>query len=128
MAKRLDAVGIAAMTIWQDSLDTIYTSELAVDATFSAGTAGSGLTLRMLDKTVGIEVGEPDNPQVTTVLPAAYVRMAELTSNGLTRADVDGATVNIAGQDWRVKAHILRPRPDGQVEVCMFLIGAPANG
>lgn len=113
------------MTIWQDSLDAIYASDIAVNATLSAGTAGSGLTLRMIDKTVGIEVGEPDDPQVTTILPAAYVRMSELTSNSLTRQDLDNATVTIGGRDWRVKSHLLRPCPDGELagEVCMFLIG-----
>lgn len=118
------------MTIWQDSLNDIYTSDHAVDATLSAGTAGSDITMRMIDKTLGIRVGDPDQPQVETVLPAAFVRMSELTDNGLTRADLDGSTVTIGGSDWRVKSHMLIPTPDGELrgQACIFLIGAPASG
>lgn len=116
------------MTIWQDSLNSIYASEAGVNATLSAGTAGSGLTMRMLDKTVGIKVGDPDDPQVVTILPAVFVRMSELTSNSLTRRDLDGSTVTIGGSDWRVKSHILFPTPDGELkgEACLFLMGGPA--
>lgn len=118
------------MTIWSDSLDAIYASEMAVNGTLSPGTAGSDVTLRMLDKTVGVRVGDPDEPSVETILPAAYVRMSELDENSITRQQIDNSTVTIGGRNWRVKSHVLRPTPDGELEgeLCMFLMGDAANG
>ena len=108
-------------------LDSLYDepSDLSVAATLAPGTGGSPVSLRVMDKTIGIEAEESG---VLTIRPAAYLRMAELTDNSLTRDDLDEGTLTIGGKAWRIKAHLLRPNPDGQLagEVCCFLLDEDA--
>lgn len=111
------------MTIWSDGLDAIYNSELATDGLLSSGTGGDAVTLRMLDKTVGVAVGDPNEPSIMTILPAVCVRASELEERAIPVASVDAGTVTVAGREWRVKSHQVRPRPDGAQEVYLFLMG-----
>jgi hypothetical protein len=113
------------VTIWSDSLDAIYASDIAVNGTLSPGTGGDDVTLRMIDKTVGLAVGDPDEPANQTILPAAFVRLSEMAERSVTRAQIESGTVTIAGRDWRVKSTQPRPSPDGEQlgELCMFLMG-----
>lgn len=117
------------MTIWSDMLDNIYVSEVAVDAVLITADSGSvTATLKAIDKTVGIEVDDSSEATLLTIRPAAYMRMAELTANSITRTDLDGGTIAINGKTWLIKAHALRPNPDGELkgEVCVFLEGEAA--
>lgn len=113
------------MSLWSANLDAIYSSDIAVDASLTPGTGGSAVSVRAIDKTVGIEVSDPARFELNqmTIRPAAYVRMSQLGSNSLTRDDLDEGTVTIGAKVWRIKAHMLRPNPDGELngEVCMFL-------
>lgn len=113
------------MTIWSDSLDSIYESEIAVTAQLQPGdgTGSTGIDVAVIDKTIGIEIGGDGDAGLQTIRPAAYVRMATLTANSLDRSDLDNGILTINGKDWRIEAHVLRPSPDGELkgEVCMLL-------
>jgi hypothetical protein len=116
-------MGVAAVTIWSDSLDSIYSSPIAVEATLAPDSSPGAVTVSVIDKTIGIEI-VGDNASEMTIKPAAYIRMSELTANGLARGDLNEGTLTINGKAWRIKAHALRPSPDGELtgEVCVFLM------
>ena len=119
-------MGLAAVTIWSDQLDTIYASEIAVDAELDTGTEGEAVSVRAIDKTSGVEVsGEGD---ASSIRAAAFVRMSQLTGYGLARGDLQGGTLTIDSKSWRIDGHTLRPNPDGELkgEICIFLMDGDA--
>jgi predicted metal-dependent TIM-barrel fold hydrolase len=111
------------MTVWSDMLDNIYTSEIGVDATLTPGSGSEALTVRIIDKTRGMEFVNDSNTGVMSISPAATIRMSTLEAEGLTRADLDDGVVTINSKDWRIKSHVLKPNPDGELkgEVVMIL-------
>lgn len=68
---------------------------------------GDDLTLRLIDATTGIEVG--DEFTVGTVSPAALVRKADLTTATLSASDLVGTTFTLNGATWRVQS--TQPKP-----------------
>lgn len=111
------------MTIWSDQLDSIYASPIASECTLVPGTGGVPVLIKAIDKTVGVEVFN-DSVAGMTIRPAAYLRMSDVTSNGLTRGDLDQGTLTISDKTWRIVSHLLRPNPDGELkgEVCVLLM------
>lgn len=110
------------MVDWVAHYDAIYAT-LGVTAQLTlTNTAADTFDLTVIDKTAGVEFG--DILEVHTIKPAADVRMSELETHGLTRADVNGATLTFNGASWTVKTHALRPAPTGESagELRMILV------
>lgn len=70
-------------------------------------TNGAGHELTAIDRTEGAEVMD-HNVGVMTVRPMVSFRGAQLAENGITREDLNRATVAIGGATWIVKATIPR--------------------
>lgn len=91
-----------------------------------AGASSSIDGLTILDKTAGVDVGDGD-VNVQTILPAAVLRVVELTENGVSVDQLPKAIVEFNNSRWRVKSY--RPKPtlkgerDG--EVYLFLEELP---
>ena len=78
------------------------------------------VTLTVLDKTAGVEVG--DKITVSTILPAAMVRVSELTAAGVSASDLRGATITFNGKSWSIMRHEYRPSPNGEADGELLLI------
>lgn len=106
-----------------EPVQTIFGDDAAVLAT--TGSAGS-ITLSAIDKTAGIEVA--GGIDVQTILPAAVIRMAELIGKGVSRLDLDGATLTLNGKAWLVETHRLVPGPGGEAAgECLLLLSEMAS-
>lgn len=95
---------------WSAHYDAIY-GQIGVDAHLISQSSAAEADLTVIDKTAGIEVLDG---AVLTVRPVAFVRMAELTANGLTRDDLNGASLTFNGKSWLVKLHQPHPSPAGE--------------
>lgn len=91
------------------SLNATYLA-LGVSATLTlTSTSAEPLTIRVIDKSAGVEVG--DQPQVQTLRPAAAVRMYELTAKGVTQDDLEGALLEFSGGTWLIESFLPKPNP-----------------
>lgn len=108
---------------WQASLyDPIY-DRLGVEGSITPIATGIAVdvVVRPELKGVAVTLGPVD---VQTLLPAARVRMYELTGSGLSEDDLDDGILTFAGKSWKIKSHKLSPNPDGgelRGEVYLFL-------
>jgi hypothetical protein len=75
-------------------------------------TAGTQLTLTVIDMTDGIETG--DGVDVGTVVPGAVFQLSELTGQGFARADLDRASITFNGGTWKIVNHVPKPVPSGE--------------
>lgn len=91
-------------------LDPIY-QYVGVDADIATEDADE--TIRIIDKTAGLEVPLGENA-VATVRPCATVRMTELAAKSLALSTLTGATLTFSGSTWRIKDYRLRPGIGGQ--------------
>jgi hypothetical protein len=107
------------ITSWQESLNSIYDSEIAVDATLQIGD-DDPIAVRAMDKTEGVIVGEDQGVQ--TISPVAVLRMSTVTAAGLTAEDLDGGTLTIDGKAWTVNAHRYKPTPEGETKGELVLL------
>lgn len=110
---------------WQALLlDPLYAS-LGVSAVLTLAVDDSSdprsFDVVVIDKTAGVALGDHD-AQVETLEPAACIRRSELTSNGLTPVDLDGASLAFNGSSWKVKGWPKRPVPSGAKEGELLLI------
>ena len=101
--------------------DPIYTAQ-GVDATLNFAT-GEVFSLVVLDKTVGIDIGDGE-ARAQTIVPAAVVRYAELTSNGIEpkRFTEDGTKITFNSLTWNIESYRLRPSPQGEFEGEVYLL------
>lgn len=77
--------------------------------------SGSAHALTVIDKTKGMEV-QDTKTGVATIVPAALVRVPELTARGLTRANLRRASVVMNGKTWRVENTVPKPAPTGEAD------------
>lgn len=116
------------MSIWSEAISAVYDSPIAVDATLAPGSGAAAFSIRAMDKTSGVVFGGGDafstdfNSAIETILPVAVVSMAALTAAGITADDLDGGTITLDGKAWNVKAHRLKPSPDGELKGEVILI------
>lgn len=75
-------------------------------------TTGGKITLRLIDATTGVEVGD-NMVAVATVEPAAMVRKAELTTARITASALVGVTLTLSGVSWRVQSTSPKPTVHG---------------
>jgi hypothetical protein len=80
------------------------------------------LLVTAIDKTAGVEVATSGSFDVLTIKPAAAVRVRELAALGVALADLDESTLSLNGRLWRVRSHMLKPSPKGELEGEVFLI------
>lgn len=107
------------MSVWTDSLDAIYDSEIGTDMVLSLLTD----SIRAIDKTTGVDVSPLGLANVPTVLPAACVKRRDLTEAGITDlSTLVGAEVTLNGTTWRIVNHGYRPQPGGELEGEVYLI------
>lgn len=110
------------MIDWQKRLlDPLY-SKLGKPAVLTVGENTDAVTVSVsvIDKTNDVSVGEII--QVHSANAVAAVRMKELTANGVTRDTINGAEIAFNNQNFRVKAHITKPSPDGIAAGELYLI------
>jgi hypothetical protein len=108
-------------SIWKDNLANLYASDIAVDATLTAG-SGDPLAIRAMDKTTGVAIGSENEPEIQTIYPVAVIAMSTLTDNGLTADDVDGGSITIDGKAWTVTSHRYKPSPEGETRGELILL------
>lgn len=107
------------MTIWTDALDAIYASDIGVDGTLSLLTD----SIRMVDKTTGVDVQPIGLATMPTILPAVCVQRRVLTAAGVTNlSTLINATVTVNGVTWKITNHAYRPQPGGELDGEVFLI------
>lgn len=78
------------------------------DVTFNHPCSGDEVTLRMIDATRGVDIGD-NMITMSTVEPAAMVRKSELTAADLRASDLIGMPFTLNGSSWRVQS--TQPRP-----------------
>lgn len=105
------------MVDWVAHYDRIY-GRLGVAAVLE--TPQAILELTVIDKTAGVETG--DGVSVSTVRPAAAVRMNELSVLGVAREHLIGAAISFNGGEWEVKSTAPRPSPAGESAGELYLI------
>ncbi len=101
--------------------DPIY-AVLGVSVLLSPVEGEPGILVTAIDKTSGIEVAGGGAFDVITIKPAAAVRMRELATLGVALVDLDDSTLSLNGRLWRVRSHMLKPSPNGELEGEVFLI------
>src|SRR5687767_10670285 len=94
--------------------------DLAVDVVVTPITSAGAATVPMIEDTVGMDVEMAGGTIVSTVRPAATVRMAVLTAAGLTRSDMKGAALQMSGRTYRVESSEPRPTPNGDADGQLF--------
>lgn len=99
------------------SLDAIYTV-LGVEATLSLMTE----TITAIDKTSGIELSPGGEGLLQTLAPAAAIRVADLTANGLVADDLVGETITLNSVSWKIINHQSKPTPRGEAAGELYLI------
>lgn len=92
---------------------------VAVTMTLAAGPPAIALTV--LDKTAGIEIADGE-AGVPTIVPAAVLRVKELTSIGKSRTDLRNAAFSMHGKAWRVTHIRPRPTPGGEADGELLLV------
>lgn len=102
---------------------------LGVDAKLVVN--GTAYTVRVLDKTTGVDTGVSVRGQ--TILPAAIVRVSKLKALGLRPTDLGSSTtyLSLNGSWWSVVTYRLRPSPNGEADGEVYLVldrnGVPAG-
>lgn len=76
-----------------------------------AFSTGFGKDVTVIDKTTGIEV--LDSVGVTTVRPGAVIKISEMVEKNIAVSDLNGASLELNGRTWQVKAAMPRPAPEG---------------
>jgi hypothetical protein len=101
--------------------DPVY-AEIGVVATFTPTGASEGIALTVIDDTRAKSL-PAGSAEVRGVGPGVYVRIPELTENGLTREYWLDARLTFNGQTWIVRSYELRGSPNGEDlgEVRFFL-------
>ena len=68
-----------------------------------------------------MELTEDSGIDVRSIRPAAVLRLRELTELGLSRKDLEDATLDLNGNLWRVKATMPKPAATGEADVELYL-------
>lgn len=110
------------MSIFSDALDIIHSSDIGSDAVFNVLGTTEG-TLRVIDKTSGVDLQLIGQATVPTIVPAAVVRRSVLTGAGVTNlATLLNTTIALNGATWKIVNHAYRPQPGGEMEGEVYLI------
>lgn len=95
-------------------------------ASLTLASGGDPIPLTVIDKSSGLEVEMDSDSGVRTptLVPAALVQVAELTSAGVTRKQLRRATLEMNGKTYRVENSLPRPVASGEAdgELALMLI------
>ncbi len=94
------------------ALQSIY-SVLGVNAVITTA-AGDHHTVRAIDKTSGVEVG--DGVTVLSIAPACDLRAVQLAEKNVSRIDLDQGSIELNGITWRITATAPRPGINGEAD------------
>lgn len=100
--------------------DPIY-AVLGVPALLTPSTDASEIPLTVIDKTEGVAIDEGNGISISTIKPAAMVRMSEITAKGMTRDDLKKGSICFNGHDWTIVATQPKPSPSGSGELYLIL-------
>lgn len=102
--------------------------QFGVSAQLTPSGSTSAVPVVAIDKTKGVDVsGAMD---IWSLRPAAIVRMQDLTDQGVTLSEIDGARIGFNGKSWLIDSHYMKPSPHGEAsgEVMLFLTDESAYG
>lgn len=105
--------------------DPIYAA-IGVDATLTPA-VGDPVVIVVIDKSAGVEIPTKADSEMQTMLPAAIVRMVEITAAGLSRAAVKDAALLMNGKNWVVDSSLPKPSPAGELDGELYLILSEAD-
>jgi hypothetical protein len=108
-------------------LDPIYNIN-GVPAIMRIDDWGEDIHVTAYSKTSGVELSISGNPDLLTVVPAAAVRVAELTAAGITRKDIDTGTIEMVGAIWNIEDTLPKPTPNGECDGELWLILSEITG
>ena len=94
----------------------------AVTALLTPGSCVDPVTIEAIDRTSGIAVSLSGDSEVQTILPAAAVRMTQITALGLIPDELDKGTLEFNGKIWTIDSHMLDPSPEGDLKGEVLLI------
>jgi hypothetical protein len=96
---------------------------MGTDAELILADYGKPVAIRAIDKTGGVTVDE-GKTGLSTIKPAAVVRMADLTAAGIKRNELRKASLSMNGKTFRIESTLPRPSPAGEAdgELYLFLI------
>lgn len=107
--------------------DAIYDRQGSEATITLTDTAGTEIAVTVLYMPSGAIVGSQP-VGVGTVKMSAAVRRTELTENGVTDLLVlDGATLAVNGETWKIKSWVPAPAPTGEADGELRLILAAAS-
>lgn len=92
-------------------LNARYNS-FGVSATFTNPATMQPATLRMIDLTRGVTVGQ-DFAQVQTVEPVATAKMVDVEGLGVDPGDMVGVLITLNGVQWQIRSYAPHPGPFG---------------
>lgn len=106
---------------WADHYAGIY-GVLGVEAVLVVpGSDGGTFNITVIDKIAGVELG--DGVTVSSIKPAAAVRMTELSDHELTRENInDGSTITFNGKTFDVKSTAPKGSPAGEAGGEVYLV------
>lgn len=105
--------------------DPVY-SVIGVTAQLTVSETVGPQDIVAIDKTIGVQVADPQNGEVLRIVPAATVRMKQLAALGITPAMLDDNILVLNGNTWEIEAHLMMPAPTGEAEgeVMLYLRAA----
>lgn len=106
-------------------LDPLY-RRLGVPATVTPPERPS-FALTVIDRTAGMQT--PGEIAVSSLRPAAVIRVREMLAAGLVREELDCARIAFNGAAWTITATEPRPTPGGEQdgELLLWLTAAGAD-
>jgi hypothetical protein len=100
--------------------DPIY-AVLGVPALLTPATDASEIPLTVIDKTEGVVIDEGNSISISTIKPAAVVRMSEISAKGMVRADLKQGIIRFNSGNWTIVAIQPKPSPSGPGELYLIL-------
>lgn len=115
------------MSIWETHYDALYNTDVGHGRTATLRLVGlsDAIEVTAIPKIAGASIDPPGTPyEIQSIRSAADVRVSELTENSVTRADLKGGEIDIAGSTWRIETTLPRPSPDGEAsgEIRLVLV------
>lgn len=86
----------------------------------------TALSFTGLDKTGGVRVTD-DHLSLQQITPACNIMAADLFGAGKLPEDLEGASLTMSGNEWRIQNAFVKPSPNGEQDGEVSLILAEAE-
>jgi hypothetical protein len=114
-----------SIEIFDVNLDANY-ALLSVEAVLSVAPDD---VIDVIDKTDGIDLSMGSGDiTVPTLVPGCCLRITDLVELGLSRGDLDDATITFNDQTWKIYNSMPRPTPNGESRGELLLLLRKHNG